>query len=140
MIDVSIEKLEELTMKLPPVPRLGDFKKVMRDFKNDIEKVTYDIKNGDCFSYRLFTAPSISIARTFTSKGGEFPIHRHDEKEYLLVYSGSIKITIGKEERILNIGDFLFIDKDTPHKAKALEDTWFIAITIPYSKDFPEDE
>lgn len=134
----TLEVLRKMTEELPPIPKLGDLKaSAFVKEKKDYEE--YEIGGGVCRSYSLFSSPKISVARTSIPKGTEFPLHVHNETEYGLIYSGSGIFRSGhEEERELKIGDTIVIEPNIPHWFKASEDTWFIVITIPYSKDFPD--
>ena len=74
------------------------------------------------------------------SAGGLFPEHLHIESEYGLIYVGKVIVSVNGKERTLGIGDCVKVDPALPHWAKALENTWLIAITIPKSKDYPEND
>ena len=129
----TLEKLRTLTKELPTIPKLGDF---MGEDRSSVLK--YEIPDGICISYALFSSPEISVARTFVTSGSKFPEHQHEETEYALIFSGSAMVSINnKEERLLKVGEVIVIEPNVPHVSRALEDTWFIAITIPYSKDYP---
>jgi len=136
MEDTTLSMLRFLTNNLPPVPTLEEFKSVSLDGATD--HIIYNIIGGICHSYVLFSSPEISVARTFVSAGGEFPEHLHNETEYVLFFSGSALVRVGGEERVYKERECVIFDPKTPHWSKALEDTWFIAMTIPYSKDYPE--
>lgn len=133
----ALEKLRILTDELPAVPKLGDLKNAL---EGNNGHATYEIVNGVCHSYLLFESPLISVARTFVSAGGEFPEHLHDEAEYALIFSGSALVRVNGEEKVIGVGECIMLDPKTPHWSQALEDTWFIAITIPRSKDYPKND
>lgn len=135
----TLSILRILTANLPPIPTLKEFKLELFD-SNDISQkhVVYDVEGGVCHSYSLFSSPEISVARTFISEGSIFPEHLHEETEYILIFSGSALIRVDGKEKILRPGKCTVHEPNVPHWAKALEDTWFIAISIPYSKDYPE--
>lgn len=130
----DLEHLKKMTEDLPAIPKLADF--AVAKGRSTTE---YDVGAGTCISYNLYSQKKISVARTFVSSGGEFPQHNHIEKEVLVIYSGRILLYIGDEKRVLNEGDCVELDPEVPHRARALEDTWFVAISVPQSKDFPED-
>jgi len=132
----TIEKLTILTDNLPVIPRLSEFKQQ----KPGSSLTEYEVENGTCFSFGLLTQPEISVANTFISSGGKFPLHNHGETELIVVFEGRMQIKVNGERKTLTPGDCLKIEPDDSHDAIALEDTKFIAITIPYSKDFPHDE
>ncbi len=134
----SLAKLKELTDNLPPSPQLGDLVKL---WGGQIGQPHQEIKieDGDYQSFALFNSPEISVARSFVSKGVEFPEHIHNEREYVLIYSGSVMVRQGSEkERLLEAGEVMIFEPSTLHYTRTLEDTWFISMTIPFSKDYPK--
>ena len=128
----DIEELKKLAASLPPVPKLGDFK---IDGPNCTQ---YEIENGTCFSWNLFSSKDTSVARTFISSGGKMLEHQHDEKEYAVIVSGRVVAHYKNKQKILNVRDCIVFEKGTPHSVRALEDTVLIAVTVPHSKDFPD--
>ena len=132
----ALEKLKMLTDELPAIPKLGDFKRV-GERQPDVH---YDIIGGTCFSFALMSTPEISVAKTFVTSGGEFPEHFHEEREFGIIFSGSALVRVNGIERKLGPGEMVIFEPRVPHWTKALEDTWFIAITIPQSKDYPTNE
>ena len=133
----TFEKLMKLTGELPFIPKVEDFKTNIHDSGSHVE---YPIQGGHCFSVSLFSSPEISVARTFVSAGGILPDHKHDEKEIAIVYSGSIMVrsSDNKNDKIVRAGGLLEYDPGIVHYARALEDTWFIAMTVPHSNDYPQ--
>jgi quercetin dioxygenase-like cupin family protein len=75
---------------------------------------------------------------SFNSKSSEFPQHKHAEREWLIVYEGKMIIKIGDLEEELDPGESVMLDPGTPHSATFPEDTWYLAITIPSSPDWPK--
>jgi quercetin dioxygenase-like cupin family protein len=128
----SFEELKKLTDDLPAIPKLEYF---MRKEEGHVE---YEVGNGTAISYSLLSQSEISVAKTFVSSGGKFPEHKHDEKQFILIFVGSAVIYVDKKRQILKTGECMIFESSVPHRATALEDTWFIVITIPYSKDLPE--
>jgi len=137
-MEKAFDKLEELTNGLPAIPKVQDSKIEIEDCGGAVE---YPIKGGHCFAHPLFTSPDISVARTFVSAGGILPEHKHDEKEIAVVYSGSVMVRSddGRNDTILRAGDLLVYEAGVIHYLRALEDTWFISMAVPYSKDYPDD-
>jgi quercetin dioxygenase-like cupin family protein len=128
-----LERLKSLTPELPPI-NLGDLKG--EQVRSNI--LRYNIDGGTCISYGLFSSPDISVARTFVSAGSLFPEHQHEEREFALIFSGSAMVSVnGEKETYLGPGQCIVLEPNIPHVSRALENTWFIAITIPYSKDYP---
>ncbi len=93
---------------------------------------------GDCMSWNLLSQDEISCARFYNSVGS-FQMHAHEQREFLIIYKGSMLITIdGEEEQRLLPGMSCTIDAKVPHRARFLENCWYLAITIPKTDDWPE--
>lgn len=133
----TFEKLEKMTNSLPAVPKIEDFKENLDDCGSVVE---YPVKGGHCFSHSLFNSPETSVARTFVSSGAILPEHKHDEKEIIVIYSGSVMVRSDNDqnEKIMTPGDFMIYDPGVIHYARALEDSWFISMAVPHSNDFPQ--
>jgi len=130
----SIDELKLLTETLPPIPNLADFTS-----DKGGHCAQYEVENGTSFGFNLLNQKEVGVQRLFLSKGGEFPIHAHEsEKEWGIIYSGSIKFQIEDEEYIMSVGDSVEIAKTHNHGAIALEDTWLIAVSIPRISGYPE--
>ena len=127
-----LDELRELTSKLPTIPKLEEFK------KQGVECAEYEMDEGNCISYGLMNNKNISVANTLITSGSAFPEHTHDEKEWVLVYSGMMIAYYGDKKRTMKCGDCVSFEPGVPHRVRALEDTWIIAITIPQSKCFPD--
>ena len=128
----NLERLRESIPKLPPIPKLGDFK------EEKGKHTEYIMEVGTCISSSLLSQKEISVAKTFISSGGRFPKHDHNEKEYVVVFSGIMIVYYGDKKRTMKKGDCIMFEPHVPHHVRALEDTWIIAVTVPHSKDFPD--
>ena len=51
--------------------------------------------------------------------GAEVPVHSHINEQLGVVIEGSITITVGNEERRLEVGDAYVVAPDIPHRAVA---------------------
>ena len=122
--------LRDLTDKLPAFPQ-----EILPHVHGCKE---HKMKCGTCVSWNLLNQDEISCARWFNSAGTIFPEHLHEEREWLIVYKGSMFITIGYEERRLNVGESIIIEPNTLHSARSLEDCWYLGIAIPKSASWPE--
>ena len=126
----NLAMLRHLTDRLPPFPEAS------------VEEPGFKIHEVPCgtsLSWDLMTVPEIiSVARWFNSYSTEFPVHAHDAREWIIVYQGSMYITIeGEEKKRLLVGQSVVIDPGVKHFARFPEDCWCLAITIPQSKDWP---
>ena len=142
----NIELLEKLTKDLPVLDPLA--------FANiGSNAVSYDVQSGECTAHNLMNVHGIAVADCNISLGTVSARHSHPEKEWFLVYDGSIEVDIdGLEtkdiERLmgngsnftLDSGDFIFIPQKIPHVVTSPNGAKFIAITIPASQIFPSDD
>ena len=140
VMEDTFEKLMKLTGELPAIPKVEDIKQLV--VPGSESHVEYPIEGGHCFSVSLFSSPEISVARTFVSAGGILPDHKHDEKEIAIVYSGAVMVRSNddqdQDQKIIRTGGFIVYNPGVIHYARALEDTWFVAMTIPHSNDYPQ--
>jgi quercetin dioxygenase-like cupin family protein len=128
----SIRRLEELTSTLPPFPQPV---KESTGFKQ------HAMECGTSFSWSLLDEPDISAANWFNSSGTRFPRHAHKQTEYLIVYKGTMFLTVGAgEEKQLGPGESAHIPPSTLHMARFLEDCWYVAICIPQNPDWPKPQ
>ena len=128
-----IDKLEEITPKLPEYPPLVTFKVVTN------EGTIYKFKNGVAISENIYTTDDIAIAKTFIPKGVTVEPHAHIiSNEWVIVLDGVLKIFSEEEEKILNKHDSVMVIANKPHYAIAVEDTTIIAITVPKDDGWPE--
>lgn len=110
----------------------------MGNFKQENSQCTeYALDVGTCISWGLLSRKEASVAMTFISSGGKTPEGKVKEREYIVVISGSAIITRGNKKTTLMKGDCMVFQPGEPHQTRALEDVWIIAVTIPFSKDFP---
>lgn len=128
----QITTIRKLTRTLPKFPPLISNQDIP-GFKE------HKMECGTSLSWKLLNQPEISAARWFNSSGTEFPAHTHAQQETLVIYIGSMFIQInGQKELQLQTGDTCIIPPNIIHKARFLEDCWYLAITVPSNSDWPK--
>lgn len=133
----AINILRKITDSLPQTPLMGNFK--ISEINNNIQECEeYNLKSGVCRSYSLFSSPFILVERFFIPEGSEIPT-TSEGVLYILIYSGIVGKREEKQEKRIGKGDILKIEPGFSHKLIAIEDTWFIAITIPNIKGYPDE-
>ena len=130
----NMEKLRILTEDLPPL--LSSFAEEGSSRRQGVVK--YDIE-GTALGFALKKSDGIAIQVVFMSKGTTFPEHQHAEPEWVLVYQGAFQLK-DKEGTIIGVGDCVKFSPEDPHSGTALEDCWFVAITIPEGEGYPDVE
>ena len=125
----SITELERLTALLPEFPEPLSECPGFKQHKMDC---------GNSFSWALLDEAGISAAKWFNSAGTAFPLHSHKQKEWIIPYIGSMYLTVdGHDEVRLGHGEGVMIPADTAHRARFLEDTFYLAICVPRNPDWP---
>ena len=127
---MSIEELRKLTHKLPSL------KELIQERHNKM--VQWETDGGTCIGFTLWDEESVSVVRSFLSKGTHFKPHVHPgSNETMIIYKGKMKIRYNNSEQFLAEGDTVILDIEQPHETWALEDTWLIGITVPGSEGYP---
>jgi len=123
---------------------LTNLKKSTREFPNlDVfvsninATIDYDLKVGSCIGTNLFNNKQIAVQNAFMCKGSIFPMHKHKEHEYLLIYVGKLEVKNG-DTLILKKGDVVHFKPNEQHSVKALENTYLVGITMPASAGYPK--
>ena len=70
------------------------------------------------------------------AKGAVLPAHHHIHEQSSNIISGSVRYTVGDEERIVGAGDSVMIAADVPHAVVALEDTLVIDVFSPWRPEY----
>lgn len=89
------------------------------------------------------TGKRVSVVRSVVPAGVTFPIHTHDETEFIICFDGLGTCTLindGPSEMLhsLSPGKCIKILPGQKHRITAFKDLWVIAITIPASPGFGE--
>ena len=126
----SLQQLKFLTESLPSFP--GEASEASPGVK------IHEMKSGTSIAWDLLSLPEISVARWFNSASTIFPEHIHEQREWIIIYKGSMTLHLPKQppKRLLP-GMSVTIEPNTPHRATFMEDCWYMAITIPSSDDWP---
>jgi len=80
------------------------------------------------------------MALNATLPDNRVPLHTHPHEQVGMVFSGSARLFIGNEERVVKKGDFYCIPANTPHGDECLGDEPFVMFDIffPVREDFIE--
>jgi quercetin dioxygenase-like cupin family protein len=130
--DTHLEKLRELTAKLPPLETMT------------VQKgpgcVEYKVEHGTCHGVCLFNDGQIAVQQGNVTGGSVFPWHAHDTcVEIIIVYAGRMICTNRIRGPVeLSAGDSVFCPRGVEHMHEFLEDTSLIAITIPADPSYPK--
>ena len=125
----NLEKLRELTEKLP-------FPKHISKIKKNFVEVKMEVGTG--LGWGLLEDKKTNVSQWFSSKGSKFPLHTHDSKEWIIVYEGTCELTDKDGEvHVIKRGDSHYNLPQEKHQAYFPEDCWYVTITIPSAEGFP---
>lgn len=71
---------------------------------------------------------------TATLPGEAMPTHSHPQEQIGMVYTGRAMLRIGREEKIVQEGDFYCIPGNVPHSDTVLGDEPFVMLDIFYPR------
>lgn len=126
-----LKRLRAMTETLPSFPTTTG--PAVEGFKQ------HEMECGTSLSWNLLSQDEISCARWFNSAGTKFPLHAHEQREWVIVYSGSMFLRIeGQKERRLLPGMSVVVEPNISHQARFVEDCWYLAIAIPHAPEWPE--
>ena len=125
-----IPKLRELTARLPAFPE---------EVAKEVGFKEHQMERGHSFSWNLMSRPEISVARWFNSSGTAFPVHSHAEREWIIVFKGSLFLKLEDQDEVrLLSGMYACINPGVEHSLRFEEDCFYLAVTIPRAKAWPE--
>lgn len=128
----GMRKLRELTDRLPPLSKLVVSK--ASDFVEYLGEGT----GVNAVGFGLYKNDRIALQRTYFPQGFTLPAHKHDEREWMIVFSGKLSVLYEDRETILLPGDYICFDKHQAHCITAMDNTWVIGITVPADQSYPE--
>jgi len=89
---------------------------------------------------RMIHGQNMTVARIRLRKGAVVPMHQHANEQISMLESGTLRFSLGGEERILHAGDALVIPPDVPHLVEALEDSLAVDLFSPPREDWIRGE
>lgn len=132
--DTGLRALEEYMLSLPVQP--SSFPPVIGTGLGGYMK-EHSVAGGTSLCWSLLDLPGVSVAKWFASSGSSFPLHAHDQTEWLAVYQGSMIFTAGEKETVLLPGSCVRVLPGVSHMKRFTEDCFFLAVTVPRCPDWP---
>lgn len=84
----------------------------------------------------LSYSENMMVCEVHLAKGALLPSHHHIHEQSSNIITGSVRYTVGSEERIVGAGDSVMIAADVPHAVEALEDTLVIDVFSPMRPEY----
>jgi quercetin dioxygenase-like cupin family protein len=127
LLESTLKELRELTEALPRFPDVSDH--AGDEGCGWCRRL--DLPKGTGIYWILVDEPTVTAIRVFNSRGSEFPLHAHVGREWLIVYEGSMVVTVEGNSSLLRAGESCIIESGSNHFSTYPEDCWTIAIAIP---------
>lgn len=122
----KLDELEKLSQKLGYPPVLASAREAYQVL----------VPEGRCYYWNPQPHGEATCSQ-FLNTPGRFSVHSHDQREWLIIYHGSMLLTVGDEpERRLGVGDHAVIDPGVSHLARFDEACEYYAITVPATRDW----
>ena len=100
--------------------------------------VEYETEEGTAFGNGLYADAEVAVQRAFMVAGTVLPAHSHGETEILVTYRGKFRLVMGDgSQQEYVAGEVAMILPGMEHEARAVEDVWIVAITVPGSSGYP---
>ena len=132
----QFEESDNLVVLRELTPKLQDFSQIIRNADTpEIKEFNLDI--GTSYMVGLYNSPEMAVARVYSAAGTEFPPHKHNEWELILVYQGEIHLKTDNKVIKLKEKGFYYIEPNVSHSAYYPVDSWVLCVTMPASADFP---
>ena len=128
MSNSSLDSLRVLTQQL------SSFPPTIAEHANLKE---HKMESGTSFSWDVLDREELSCAHWFNSQGCIFPQHTHEGREWLIIFKGSLILTIDNIDERLLVGQSKIIEPYVEHSAKFVEDCHYLAVVIPKTNDWP---
>ena len=86
--------------------------------EQELESKRWSFSRGEASSRHVVDTPEISISVSVIAPHSELPDkpHTHDRHEMLYVNKGSVEVSVDKETRMANTGDFILFDPYEGHR------------------------
>ena len=129
--DVNIAQLRKLTEALPPIP---NWKAIFVDesSRGPLHEILTQ-EGGNLTEIIVHTEPGVAIGRRWAKAGTVVAEHSHPgEVEVFIVFEGELNIAqTGLPTHRVGEGEVSWVQRGIPHTVTFLEDSSFIAVTVP---------
>ena len=85
---------------------------------------------------QFVTGEKAMLARIVLKKGCVVPEHSHANEQISLILSGALEFTVNGVPQVVRAGEILVTPPNTPHSARALEDTENLDLFAPPRQDW----
>lgn len=130
------ERLNKIDMLIEMLPSYNEGFSMGDNIKN------LRVEDGKAMATNLFRPPdnTIAVAHTKAWPETKFLKHYHPEVETIIVFKGDLTLLIGEKEIILTAGDTVTLEPNTGHSGYTRHGCELIAVTVPASKGFPNND
>jgi len=80
-----------------------------------------------------------SVALGVFHAGSHIKVHEHSQKEYYIIFMGQMELFVDGSKHILRRADSYYVKPNAKHAAYFPIDTRMLCVTVPNSKEYPND-
>ena len=124
-----LEKLREIVPKLPPLDA----------FVSARARGTVAYGKAEMPGLTLHNSDIASVQLLLLQQGDAFPLHTHEEREFVVLLSGEARMTVDGETLGLQAGSSVYLAPQSAHSFDAALDCTVLAITMPPSSAYPNE-
>lgn len=135
--DCNFDEMPVNLIELKKLTKTLNFTQIVRE-GGEPEIKELKMEKGTSYMVGLYKADFMAVARNYASMGCEFPEHKHDEWELLVVYKGEMHLSVEGKKRIIKEKEFYYLTPGTKHGGYFPKETWFLAITMPANESWPK--
>ena len=92
--------------------------------------------SGTVLTWTIHWQEEFAITHIFLSESTKLKHHIRNEKEWIIVVSGELIVTIGDKDTIILPHDYLVLQPNVAHAISSKQDTYVISVTMPASADW----
>ena len=85
---------------------------------------------------RMIVGSKAMLVRWEFRKGAVAARHSHPHEQIVIMVKGKLRLVVGSTEILMESNDIVVIPPDTPHEARAIENTIVIDVFSPPREDF----
>ncbi len=126
---------EKILAKYDALTQSLDFSKIIKENGGNFAEL--ETIEGHSYCRGLFKSKQIGIMSCYHAENSVLKNHKHKTKELLIVFEGSLTLSIKNEpDKLLKEGDMYYINANVEHLIRNDEQCRYISVTIPSDKAY----
>ena len=102
----------------------------------EFDSITWEDKGGGIRRKVMAYGDQLMGVYVEFMRGSVGTLHSHPHVQFTYIKSGTFRVTIGRDERVMKAGDFYYVPSGLIHGAEALDDGVLVDVFSPMREDF----